>query len=102
MCPRTEKWRSNFGCIPAFTTSNFTLFLELREVSPANNQNHFIDENDNYHINETGDRIYPNCYAQGFLIQTRNPGRYPVRLEVITDCGEGIPTEKLYIIVEER
>jgi hypothetical protein len=73
-----------------------------REQSPDDNESHYIDLNDNYHIRETAERTKPNCHAQGFLVRTKDPGRYPIRLEIITDCGESFPKRELFLIVEDR
>jgi hypothetical protein len=73
-----------------------------REQSPADNENHYIDYNNWYHIRDEVERIRPNFYAYGFLVQTKKPGRYPVLVEIITDCGEGKPSKELHLIVEDR
>lgn len=72
-----------------------------REQSPVTDENHYIDHSDNYHIRDRSERIHPNCYALGFMVRTRAPGRYPVCLETITDCGEGKPLTPLVLVVEK-
>ena len=73
-----------------------------REQSPDDTETHSISHKGNYHIMETRERTKPNVYAYGFLVRTREPGRYPIRFELITDCGEGKPVEPLVLVVEER
>jgi hypothetical protein len=72
-----------------------------REQSPATTPTHYIDHDDYYHIKEPSERTKPNTYTIGFVVQTRDAGRYPVYLEIITDCGDGKPREELTLIVEE-
>jgi hypothetical protein len=73
-----------------------------REQSPDCDETHAIDYKDNYHIKETKEYTHPNVYTIGFLVRTREPGRYPIRMEVITDCGEGAPAQELIFIIEDR
>jgi hypothetical protein len=72
-----------------------------REQNPEKNSNHYIDQDNHYHIVTTVDRPPPNVQALGFVVQTREPGRYPVVLEVITDCGEAKPYFRTYVTVGE-
>jgi hypothetical protein len=88
--------------VPVRVFNEFIKVGKAREQSPDTNSNHYIDQNDRYHIREELERTTPNVYTQGFIIQTKEPGRYPVLLEIITDSGEAKPKQKLVIIVEER
>jgi hypothetical protein len=72
-----------------------------REQDPDKNQNHYIDLHNHYHIVATVDRSPPNVQALGFVIQTRDPGRYPIVFEKIIDCGEAQSFIKLHAIVDE-
>jgi hypothetical protein len=84
--------------------SVFNAFIKKginREQNPEKNTNHYIDAHNHYHIVQTVDRSPPNVQALGFVVQTRDPGRYPVVLEIITDCGEAKSFIKLHVIVNE-
>jgi hypothetical protein len=72
-----------------------------REPSPATNPNYYIDQDDHYHITTPAERTPPHTYVMGFIVQTNEPGRYPVLLGVFTDCGEANPDNDLYVVVEE-
>jgi hypothetical protein len=72
-----------------------------REQDPDKNQSHYIDVHNHYHIVTTVDRSPPNVQAIGFVVQTRDPGRYPVVFEKIIDCGEAKSFINLYVIVDE-
>jgi hypothetical protein len=72
-----------------------------REQDPDKNQNHYIDQHNHYHIVATVDRSPPNVQAIGFVVQTRDPGRYPVVFEKIIDCGEAKSFIKLHVIVDK-
>jgi len=72
-----------------------------REQDPDKNINHYVDQDNHYHIVGTVDRSPPNVQALGFLVQTREPGRYPVVLEIITDCGEAKPYFKVHVTVTD-
>jgi hypothetical protein len=73
-----------------------------REQNPDKNQNHYIDHHNHYHIVQTVDRSPPNTQALGFVVQTREPGRYPIVLEVITEVGEARPYTKIQLIVTDE
>jgi hypothetical protein len=88
--------------IPIRGFNEFIKTGKRRDQSPENNENHFIDENDNYHIRETRTLTKGNAYRAGYLVQTREPGCYPIRLEVITECGDGCSMNGLFLIVEPR
>jgi hypothetical protein len=70
-----------------------------RVQNPDKDTNHYIDQDNHYHIVTTADRSPPNVQALGFVVQTREPGRYPVVLEIITDCGEAKPYFRVYVTV---
>jgi hypothetical protein len=88
--------------VPIRSVNTFVKRGIRREQGPEENEKHILDHNDNYHIAETREWTRPNTYALGFLVQTRKPGRYPIRLELITDAGESKPVERLVLIVEDR
>jgi hypothetical protein len=88
--------------VPIKAVNTFVKRGVRREQSPEENEQHVLDHNDNYHIAEKREWTRPNTYTVGFLVQTRRPGRYPMRLELITDGGESIPVEELVLIVEDR
>ena len=72
----------------------------MRKRAPATNERHYIDYDDNYHIGERLNRIKGNHYAIGFLVETKGPGRFPVRIEAVTDDGEGKAYNRLTLVVE--
>ncbi len=73
-----------------------------RKQDPDTTPNHYIDNDNHYHIVTTVDRSPPNTQALEFIVQTKKPGHYPVLLEVITDSGEAKPKNDLDITVVER
>ena len=73
-----------------------------REQSPDDTEGHYIDKKDRYHIRESVERTKSNHYAYGFLVRTFAPGRYPVVIETITDCGEGKPKKELVLVVDPK
>jgi hypothetical protein len=88
--------------LPVSVRNEFIKDGLTREQSPKTTSSHYIDHGDCYHIKEPLERTKPNYYNYGFIVKTTTPGRYPVILEVITDCGEAKPKERLTLIVEER
>jgi hypothetical protein len=87
--------------LPQSVLNHFIKVGINREQSPKKNPSHFIDQDNHYHISDPADRSPPNVYMTGFVVQTREPGRYPVILEIITECGEGKPVQNLHVIVKE-
>src|ERR1700730_12309386 len=88
--------------LPKKVLNEFIKIGKRREQTPDTNENHSIDEHDNYHIREDRRLSYPNNYTYGFVVQTREPGVYPILFEVITDCGEGIPKKGAFLTVDPR
>ena len=72
----------------------------FKEGTPDTDDRHYIDAKDAYHIKEQRELTKGNTYTVGFAVQTRESGRYPVRLRTITDAGEGQPQKQLVLIVE--
>lgn len=85
------------GVFNAFIKHGFN-----REQDPEKNTNHYIDHHNHYHIVQTVDRSPPNTQALGFIVDTREAGRYPVVLEIITESGEAKPYTKLYLTVTDE
>lgn len=81
--------------------NHFIAFGLNREQSPETSPNHYIDYRGHYHIRETLERTKPNVYAYGFRIRTHNAGRFPIHLNVVTECGEGWPSKPLLLVVED-
>lgn len=73
-----------------------------REISPKDHPNHYVDHDDKYHINTPVERSPPTTYVVGFVIQTNEPGNFPVLLDIVTDCGEAKPRGGLGFIVVEQ
>jgi hypothetical protein len=73
-----------------------------REQSPGTHSNHYIDNDDHYHIRSTADRSPPNTQALEFVVQTGDAGRYQVLLEIITDSGEAKPIRALHLTVVDE
>jgi hypothetical protein len=72
----------------------------LKNRSPEKDEGHYIDYNDSYHIKTRTDRIADEPFTLGFLVQTRNPGRYPIEILATTDAGKARPKNKPVLIVE--
>ena len=70
-----------------------------REPLPTNNPHYYIDQDDHYHITTPTERTPPHTYVMGFIVQTNEPGRYPVLLGVFTECGEANPHNDLFVRV---
>ena len=87
---------------PLSVQNTFIVKGKRREQSPDTDENHSIDYNGSYHIQETREIVKPTTYAYGFIVRTRKPGRYPVVLILLTDCGEAVPNTDLFMVVEER
>lgn len=67
--------------------------------NPRDEPGHYIDDKDAYHIRSTAERTPGNTYGLGFIVKTNAPGRYPVRLYVMSDAGESGPAKPLFLIV---
>jgi hypothetical protein len=95
-------FRGDASCrpFPLQVQNTYIKHGKKREQSPDTNSDHYIDHEDFYHIKEQSERTFPNVYTIGFLVQTREPGRYPVLLEAITDCGEAKAKKQMTLIVE--
>jgi hypothetical protein len=87
---------------PVRTKNAFVKVGKSKYQDPLEERTHYIDVKDAYHIQSTHERTYGNTYALGFLVKTHGPGRYPVRLLVMSDSGESLPRKPLVLIVEER
>lgn len=85
--------------VPLKGFNEFIKTGKRRERSPENDDNHYIDENDNYHIRETRSLVKPNPYRYGYLVRTREPGDYPIRLEIVTESGEALPINGVFLRV---
>ncbi len=68
--------------------------------SPEDTGGHYTDYNDNYHIQERVDRTRGNKYALGFIVETRDPGAYPLTVKAMTDDGEGKAANQLIVRVK--
>ncbi len=53
-----------------------------------------------YHIKTNRFLSKGNTYTNGYRLKTKGPGRFPVRLCVIHDHGDGNSENKLTLIVE--
>jgi hypothetical protein len=84
--------------LPIRILNTFIKHGDGREQHPNKNTNHYIDQDDYYHIVRTVDRSPPNTQIIGFMVQTREPGRFPVYLGIITDCGEAKPHNDLLVV----
>ena len=74
--------------IPLSVRNHFIKVGINREQSPENNPSHFIDQDNHYHISDPAERTPGNVYMIGFVVETKEPGKYPVILELITEGGE--------------
>jgi len=73
-----------------------------REQSPDTHDNQFVDYNGSYHLRDERPLVNTTHYSYGFVVRTKKPGRYPIVFIAITDCGEAVPTNELFLTVEER
>lgn len=86
-----------------FATAAVNLFMkrgQMKRRAPDTDERHYIDDKDAYHIRETRELTRGNCYSSGFEVQTRVPGRFPLRLLSLTDAGEGRPQQQLVLVVD--
>jgi hypothetical protein len=88
--------------VPQRAFNEFIKIGTRRKQVPGVDDGHLIDYSDNYHIREDRAFSKPNNYTYGFLVQTREPGLYPIRFEIITDCGEALPVRGVFLSVEPR
>jgi hypothetical protein len=70
-----------------------------REPSVDSNPNHYIDQDGHYHITTPTERTPEHTYVMGYIVQTRDPGRYPVLLKIVTESGEANPYSDLFVRV---
>jgi len=70
-----------------------------REPSVDSNPNHYIDQDGHYHITTPTDSTPEHTYVMEYVVQTREPGRYPVLLKIATECGEANPYSDLFVRV---
>jgi hypothetical protein len=89
------------GCRPEplRTSNTFIKVGKSKYQDPREERTHYIDAKDAYHIQSTHERTAGNTYTLGFIVKTHRPGRYPVRLVVISDAGESLPKKPLVLIV---
>jgi hypothetical protein len=88
--------------VPIKAVNTFIKIGKRREQLPSETDGHAIDYTNNYHIKETVEYTVGNVYTAGFLVRTSSPGRYKIRLELITDGGQSDPVEELFLVVEDR
>jgi len=84
---------------PRSAVNTFIKEGAARIQDPKTNANHYIDYDDAYHIKSRVEHTRGNTYALGFAVETRDAGRYPVRLLVITEDGEGRARNALTLVV---
>lgn len=84
---------------PRSAVNTFIKEGAARVQDPKTNPNHYIDYDNGYHIKSRVEHTRGNTYALGFSIETRDPGRYPVQLLVITEDGEGRSRNEAVLIV---
>jgi hypothetical protein len=85
--------------LPTSVVNTFIKEGSARSQDPKTNANHYIDYDDCYHIKARVEHTRGNTYAIGFSVQTRGPGRYPLRFMVMTEDGEGRSRNDLVLIV---
>jgi hypothetical protein len=71
----------------------------IKEKHPGISSDHYIDHHDRYHVVETKYRPKGNWITCGFKIQTRDPGIYRGRLEMLIEDVEF--TSSLTLNVED-
>jgi hypothetical protein len=85
---------------PVLTKNTFIKVGKSKYTDPREDPNHYIDTKDAYHIQGTKERTAGNTYALGFIVKTHGPGRFPVRLLVMSDSGESAPCKPLVLVVD--
>ena len=80
--------------------SNFVRRGLNAERSPEDTEGHYTDYHGRYHIKERVDRTKGNTYALGFVLKTKEPGAFPVKVIAMTDDGEGNTKSQLTLRVE--
>jgi hypothetical protein len=86
--------------VPKHASNEFVKIGKRREQHPEIDEGHSLDRSDNYHIREDRHFSNPNNYTYGFIVQTREPGVYPIRFEMITDCGYAFPVKGAFLTVD--
>lgn len=87
--------------MPLAVMNHFIKRGQNREETPATNATHFVDYNDAYHIRQKVERTKGDTFAYGFAVHTMGPGRYPIKVQIWTEFGSGVPSEPLFLTVEE-
>src|SRR5260221_2920418 len=83
----------------------FTPFIirgTMREGSPENNDNHYVDHHQHYHIKATRSYSVGTDFAFGFIVKTHNPGIYDAQITFSGDEAEGNLTLKVRAENEPR
>ena len=86
--------------IPISVSNKFVARGKQREVSPDDDENHFVDVDHQYHQGVYRFHTPPDIYAQGYRVETREPGRYKIDFMFLTDEGEGTPSKDLFLVVK--
>lgn len=85
--------------LPKAVVNTFIQEGAARNQGPKTNPNHYIDYENSYHIRHQQVRTKGNTYAIGFLVETRGPGRFPVRFETLAEDGLGRSANDLTVVV---
>jgi hypothetical protein len=81
----------------------FTPFIirgKIREGNPEDNENHYVDHHQFYHIKANRTYSVGTDFAFGFIIETHNPGTYDAQVIFSGDEAEG--NLKLKVRVENE
>ena len=81
------------------TENKFIALGLARTADPMTRESHYIDDRGNYHIKEKRSLVCGHTYTTGYKIETKAPGRYPVKILTVTDTGEGRASKPLLLIV---
>jgi hypothetical protein len=73
-----------------------------RQQDPYKNPTNYIDNDNHYHIVTTADRSPGNTQTVEFVVETKQAGKFPVLLGVITDSSEAMARNDLHITVVEH
>lgn len=88
--------------LPKSVVNTFIKEGSARSQDPKTNPSHYIDYDDCYHIKGRVEHTRGNTYAIGFAVETRAPGRYPLRFVVMTEDGEGRSANDLMLEVVDK
>lgn len=71
-----------------------------KERSPETDETEYVSDKGGYHIQRPRMVSKGNTYSTGYLLRTKAPGRYRLKIMTMTESGEGNAREDLTVIVQ--